>query len=135
MSVVEFQSPKGFGPPLHKHVDEDELFIVLDGRLVLRSGDEEIDAGPGSVSFLPHAVAHTFQVVSDEARFLNVTARTGGAHPRFDAMVTGLGLPIPDANLPDPGPIDPARVAEVCHANGIEILGPPPAPLEQGAGA
>ena len=28
MSVVEFLAPKGFGPPLHTHRDEDELFII-----------------------------------------------------------------------------------------------------------
>ena len=40
MSVVEFVGPRGFGPPLHNHLEEDELFIVLEGELALFTGDE-----------------------------------------------------------------------------------------------
>ncbi len=32
MSVVEFLAPRGFGPPLHSHRREDELFVILDGK-------------------------------------------------------------------------------------------------------
>ena len=34
------------------------------------------------------------------------------------------------AGLPEPVEIDPARVAEVCAEYQIEILGPPPPPLD-----
>ena len=29
MSVVEFLAPRGFGPPEHRHNDEDELFVTF----------------------------------------------------------------------------------------------------------
>ena len=129
MSVVEFIGPRGFGPPLHKHIDEDELFIILDGELVFRTGDEEIIGTTGSYAFMPHAIPHTFQVLSDTARFTNVTASRTRA-PRFDEMVAALGEPTIDPTLPVPSEIDPGRVAEICAYHGIEILGPPPAPLD-----
>ncbi|MFP3914968.1 MAG: cupin domain-containing protein [Actinomycetota bacterium] len=125
MSVVEFTAPRGFGPPEHIHRHEDELFIILEGELRLYTGGEEIAAGEGSFAHLPRAVAHTFQVMSPSAHFMNVTASPSGP-PRFDAMVATLGTAIPQAVLPEPGPIDPARVAEVCAAHGIDIVGPPP---------
>lgn len=129
MSVVEFIGPRGFGPPLHKHLDEDELFIILEGELMFRTGNEEIIGTAGSYAFMPHAIPHTFQVLSETARFTNVTAsRTGD--PRFDEMVAALGEPTIDPTLPVPSEIDPGRVAEICAYHGIEILGPPPAPLD-----
>ena len=129
LSVVEFTAPRGLGPPLHQHRDEDELFIVLDGEVAFHSGDERIMAGPGASAFLPHGLPHTFQVQADTARFVCVTAsRRSG--PRFDQMVTALGIPTATPELPEPGPIDPERVAQVCAEHGIEVLGPPPSPLD-----
>lgn len=129
LSVVEFLAPRGFGPPLHRHNHEDELFVILDGELTLQSGDAERAGGPGTVALLPMAVPHTFQVISDEARFLNVTGSAEGP-PRFDLMVAALGLPTTDLAIPDPMDIDPDEVAEICAAHGIDILGPPPPPLD-----
>ena len=133
MSVVEFLAPRGFGPPLHRHEEEDELFIVFDGELALRAGDNGYTASAGSYAFLPRALPHTFQVMSETARFVNVTASNAGV-PRFDLMVAALGTPTATTSIPEPSYIDPARVAEVCRAHGIEIVGPPPPPLDPNAG-
>ena len=129
MSVVEFTGVRGFGPPLHNHVDEDELFIVLDGTLEFHSGEDRIIGDQGSMAFLPHNLPHTFQVLSETARFVNVTS-SATTTPRFDQMVAALGVVTAEPTMPEPGPIDPGLVAEVCAEHGIEILGPPPAPLD-----
>jgi hypothetical protein len=44
-------------------------------------------------------------------------------------MVAALGTPTDAPTMPEPTYIDPARVAEVNAGFGIEILGPPPAPI------
>ena len=41
LTAVEFLAPKNFGPPLHRHDAEDELFYILDGELWLSCGDVE----------------------------------------------------------------------------------------------
>jgi mannose-6-phosphate isomerase-like protein (cupin superfamily) len=128
MSVVEFLAPRGFGPPLHNHLEEDELFVVLEGTIALFSGDVRFEAEQGGIAYLPHGEPHTFQVLTDTARIVNVTSSHAAA-PRFDQMVAALGVGTDRPALPEPGPIDPGRVADVCRAHGIEILGPPPAPL------
>jgi len=128
LSVVEFTGPRGFGPPLHQHDNEDELFVIFDGSIVFRSGDLEIVADPGAHAFLPHGRPHTFQVLSETARFTCITA-SQTVTPQFDRMVEALGSPVIAPELPEAGPIDPAHVAEVCREYGIEILGPPPSPL------
>jgi quercetin dioxygenase-like cupin family protein len=129
LSVVEFQAPRGFGPPLHRHLDEDELFVILEGEIAFHSGEYPRFAAAGGIAFLPHGVPHTFQVTSPFARFTCVTAsRT--AVPRFDQMVTALGQPTETPHLPEPGYIDATVVADVCRAHGIEVVGPPPPPLD-----
>jgi len=129
MTAIEFLAPRGFGPPLHVHDDEDEVMVVLDGEIAFRSSDSESIASAGATVFLPHGVPHTFQVLSDTARFTTVSASNTGI-PRFDRMVAELGDPTDEPTLPAPVEIDPGRVAEVCAVNGIEVLGPPPAPLD-----
>jgi quercetin dioxygenase-like cupin family protein len=130
LAAVEFEAPRGFGPPLHCHRDEDELIVVLDGEIAFRSGDTEMVATNGACAYLPHGVPHTFQVLSGTARMLSVTARVGsGAAPQFDAMFRALGEPAANPTLPAPMDIDPGHVALVCGEHGIDVLGPPPAPL------
>ena len=125
MSVVQFVGPKGFGPPLHRHNNEDELFVILEGEMIFTSGDLETLGSAGGHAFLPHGQPHTFQVLSETATFTNVTA-SREVVPRFDEMVSTLGEKTSAFTMPDPGAIDPARVAEVCAYYDIDILGPPP---------
>ncbi|MEM7271654.1 MAG: cupin domain-containing protein [Actinomycetota bacterium] len=128
MTAIEFVAPRGFGPPLHRHDEEDELMVILDGEIAFKSGDTEFTGNAGTTVFLPQGVPHTFQVLSATARFSTITAATTG-RPGFDRMVDTLGQPTPAATLPDPIEIDPGQVAAACGANGIEVLGPPPSPL------
>jgi hypothetical protein len=52
LSVVEFSAPRGLGPPLHRHDDEDELFVVLDGEVAFHCGDDVTLASEGAIAFL-----------------------------------------------------------------------------------
>jgi quercetin dioxygenase-like cupin family protein len=127
--LVEFLAPLGFGPPLHAHNEEDELMYVLEGeiRVDLGDGDATTVSAGGAVT-LPHGTPHTWQVVTETARFLTINAgRRQG--PSFDQFVAALGTPTDPNAMPDPIEIDPAHVAGVCAAHGIDVLGPPPPPI------
>ncbi|MEM9033597.1 MAG: cupin domain-containing protein [Actinomycetota bacterium] len=128
MSIVEFVAPRGFGPPLHRHLDEDEVILVMEGEVVFRWGDAEMTAADGGMAYLPRAVPHSFQVLSHEARLFTVTAAIDG-RPRFDRFVAALSVPTADPTMPEPSEVDPARIAVVGGQHGIEILGPPPGPV------
>ena len=71
LTAVEFYAPKNFGPPLHLHDAEDELFYILDGELWLSCGDVEAVHGQGAMAWLPRGLPHTFQVRSETARVLD----------------------------------------------------------------
>jgi quercetin dioxygenase-like cupin family protein len=133
LSLVEFMAPRGFGPPLHMHAEEDELMYVLDGELRIDLGESDSAVvSNGAVVTLPHGIPHVWQVVSEEARFLTVNAGHR-RFPSFDRMVATLGTPTDPRALPQPTEIDPERVAKVCAQHGIEVLGPPPPPLHPSA--
>ena len=61
LQAVEFLAPRNFGPPLHRHEDEDELFYILDGELWLSCGDVEAVHGEGAVVWLPRGLPIPFR--------------------------------------------------------------------------
>ncbi len=123
MTAMEFVGPRGFGPPLHRHDVEDELFYVVEGEVWFGCGDIDAVHRAGTTVWLPRGEPHTFQIRSDEARVFQVT--TPG---QFDRFVAALGEPLPTPELPEPGAIDPERVARIAAEHDIQILGPPPEP-------
>jgi quercetin dioxygenase-like cupin family protein len=72
--VLEMTLPAGAAPPLHVHHDLDDSTYVLDGQLVVRSGDQMLLAKAGHWLSQPRGVPHAFPVVGDKsARILVCT--------------------------------------------------------------
>jgi mannose-6-phosphate isomerase-like protein (cupin superfamily) len=42
----------------HSHADEDELFLVLEGRLVIELRDGAVELGPGQMVVVPRGMEH-----------------------------------------------------------------------------
>jgi quercetin dioxygenase-like cupin family protein len=122
LTVVEFVNPPGFAPPLHRHLEEDELFYVLSGTAEFRCDGDTFSAGPGDFVLLPARLPHTFIVGTDEPlRSLQITTPSG-----FERFAADVGEPARARRLPDPGPIDPAALGHAASRHAIELLGPPP---------
>jgi mannose-6-phosphate isomerase-like protein (cupin superfamily) len=122
LTVVEFINPPGFAPPLHRHLQEDEMFYVLEGQAVFHCDDETFSAGPGDFVLLPVGLPHTFVVGPDEPlRTLQITTPGG-----FERFAAAAGQPAAQRRLPDPQPPDLAVLGHAAAAAGIELLGPPP---------
>jgi mannose-6-phosphate isomerase-like protein (cupin superfamily) len=121
---------RGAAPPLHIHHDTDETWYVMDGRLKVFVGEEEIEAGPGDFVFGPMGVPHTFVVTSERAEFLVTFSPSGTRGP------SGYGVDgffqdvaervIPGENPPAPREPDPEDFARRMAQYGIEMVGPPP---------
>ena len=59
--------------PPHVHIDDDEAWYVLEGRLAFQVGDEVIDAPAGTAVYGLHGLAHThWNPTSAPARYLLV---------------------------------------------------------------
>lgn len=42
----------------HRHPETDEFFLVLDGRMLIRMEDGDVELGPGQIYVVPRGVAH-----------------------------------------------------------------------------
>ena len=54
------RSPGQLIAPTHIHLEDDEAWFVLDGRLRFKIGDDEIDAPAGTAVYGLHGQAHTY---------------------------------------------------------------------------
>ncbi len=120
------ESPAGFGPPRHVHEAEDEAFFVLDGALHIVCGDEAWDAGPGSFTWLPRGVPHTFIVIKP-GRLLQLTTPGG-----FESLLGEVGSRAVGPGLPPPSVPDIPRLAEAAARHGSALVGPPLDPADFG---
>jgi quercetin dioxygenase-like cupin family protein len=113
--LVEMSGGPGTEPPLHVHANEDEFFYVLEGRLKVIRGDEQMILEAGDSAFLPRNVAHTFTISSDQARWL-VYITPGG----FEGYFQTLGKPA-EVLLPETSPAKPdiPRMVRVGHQFGL----------------
>jgi len=120
-SQIETDDPRGSGPPLHLHHNEDETFYVLEGEVTILVGDERIDLKAGDYLFGPRGVAHAYVVRSERARML-VTASPGGVEEVF----VSLGVPATGSEPPTDAVMPPMdELMRLFEGYGCEILGPP----------
>lgn len=86
LAIVVLQA--GQGVDAHRHAEEDDSFLVLEGTLSLTLGEDEqqVEAGPGTFVLVPAGTAHAIRNAGPEdVRLLNVHAPGG-----FDRRI-GLG--------------------------------------------
>jgi quercetin dioxygenase-like cupin family protein len=119
-SQIEVDDPRGSGPPLHLHHNEDETFYVLEGEVTFLVGDERIDLAAGDYLFGPREVAHAYVVRSERARML-VTASPGG----IEQVFVSLGVPVTGSEPPTDAVMPMDEAMRLFADYGAEILGPP----------
>src|SRR6478735_5452626 len=90
LTVTHFRFA-GAGPQPHVHRLHADCFLVLDGTMRMRVGDDERLVEPLSWVQVPHGIVHTFAPADGEATFLNVHAPAcgfgaylRGENPEFD---------------------------------------------------
>lgn len=122
--ALEGLADKHMQVPLHVHTVEDEFWFVLDGEIRFFIGEEVKVVGAGGFAFIPRGVAHTFQIVSETARWFGVGTPAG-----LDQWFFETGEPAPVLTLPPPptAPPDVAMIVGTLKAYGTETVGPPPA--------
>ena len=59
----------------HHHAEEDELFLVLKGRLVIQLRERNISLEPGEFVIIPHGVEHC-PLAADEVHILLLEPKT-----------------------------------------------------------
>ncbi len=123
-ALIEFLFPHLASPPLHTH-PQDESYVVLEGRLTIRAGDERFELEEGGAAVVRAGVPHTFRVDSEGARVLVLSTPAG-----IELFVREGGVPAGAATLPPPDTPRPTpeELARIFAAHGQEHLGPPLGP-------
>jgi quercetin dioxygenase-like cupin family protein len=123
MTVMEITAPEGMGPPPHTHPGT-ETGYVLEGSLRARSGDQTIEAGPGSVFHFPEGTWETFEP-QGTVRVL-FTYTPGG----IDKFFAEVGESAQRRELPpaSDSPPDVERLIEIAKRYGIQMKMPETSP-------
>lgn len=75
----------GSGPGyLHVHYADDEAWHVLEGTLVFRLGDKEVEATAGTTVFVPAGVPHDYYEAQGPSRYLIILT------PRLRDLISAL---------------------------------------------
>jgi mannose-6-phosphate isomerase-like protein (cupin superfamily) len=80
-----FKVAKGIGSTnWHSHDDQDEAFLVIEGRITIQMRECDVDLGPGDLLVIPRGTEHC-PIAYEEARFLpvgpEVTSNAAGGKP------------------------------------------------------
>ncbi|MBA3652404.1 MAG: cupin domain-containing protein [Chthoniobacterales bacterium] len=106
-------TPPGGGPPLHFHINDDETFHVLEGRIAFFQNSKWDEVGPGASCFVPRGQVHTFKNTGQETARMLISTAPGG----FDVFFTRAA-----EEFAKPGAPDMARVMGVAAEHGIHFL-------------
>jgi mannose-6-phosphate isomerase-like protein (cupin superfamily) len=60
----------------HHHEVEDELFLVLEGKMRMRFRDKDVDVGPGEFIIVPHGVEHMPMALTEEVSLMLFEPKT-----------------------------------------------------------
>ncbi len=91
------------------HLNEDEMYYVVEGEHIYQCGDEEFQVGPGGVVFLPRGVPHAHRRVVPQAGRLIFMTSPGGLEGFFRIL----------AEASRAGDLGEAAYARASHAYGI----------------
>jgi mannose-6-phosphate isomerase-like protein (cupin superfamily) len=123
-SLFEVATQPGDGPPPHVQHREDEAFYVLEGEHEFLVEGRTIDAGAGSLIYVPKGNLHTHRNVGEGVGKMLMSQTPGGLCERFfeeigEERKDGSTPPVPE------DPPDMARIAKIAADYGIEM---PPTP-------
>ena len=120
--VLEMTLPVGSSPALHVHKSLDDTWYILDGKMVVRCGDDTLVVGAGYWVSMPRGVPHTFRVVGDhEARILLVHDNAS-----FRDFIRALGVPAAEHVVPTQPVFPPMdELTRVARAHDLTPIGPP----------
>ncbi len=113
LSVFEYEGFVKTGPPLHVHLDQDEIFYVAEGEFLFKAGEEQQILKAGETIFLPRKIPHTWLQLSEKGKLLYLLQPAGKLEAFFKKMNA----------LKRPPTFEEEQT--ISRAHGVETLGPP----------
>ena len=121
-TVIELTVPPGGSPPRHFHEALNDAFLLLDGEVVVRSGDETVVARPGTYVVVPSGAEHTFRVTSKTPAKLLLVHDDDS----FLQFIEAVGTPTAEHRIPPAGEfdVDGDTIVRISAEHGAPIVGP-----------
>ena len=101
------------GPPPHYHENEDECFLVQEGRMSFYIGGQWQEVAPGTMIFAPKLSVHTLKNVGDTPARVLVSASPSGFEVFFAKC---------EQEFQKPSGPDMARILEISDEHGIHYV-------------
>jgi quercetin dioxygenase-like cupin family protein len=115
-TLIESTDAPGYGPPMHRHARETEVFHILKGRYLFEVDGERIVAEAGKTVVAGVGSTHRFINIDAEPSRMLVLIMPG---LDANAFFTELGSVMKDG-IPAPGTLQ-----KFGNKWGVEFLGPP----------
>jgi quercetin dioxygenase-like cupin family protein len=106
-------APPGDGPPPHYHENEDETFLVQEGRMSFFLDGHWREVEPGTIVFAPKMSVHTLKNVGTTPARVLVSASPSGFEVFFARCAEEFAKP---------GGPDMARIVEISTEHGIHYV-------------
>jgi quercetin dioxygenase-like cupin family protein len=106
-------TPPGGGPPPHYHLNEDEWFVVQEGRVGFLADGQWQEVGAGGVVFAPRGSVHTFKNVGDKPSRMIVSTSPAGFETFFSRCAEEFAKP---------GGPNMERILEISAEHGIYFV-------------
>jgi quercetin dioxygenase-like cupin family protein len=106
-------TPPGGGPPPHYHLNEDEWFVVQEGRVSFFVDGQWREVQAGGVVFAPRGSVHTFKNVGHQPSRMIVSTSPAG----FETFFSRCG-----EEFAKPGGPDMERIVEISAEHGIHFV-------------
>ena len=108
---LETTAPGG-GPPLHFHINDDETFYVMEGRVSFFQGGAWHEVGPGGSVFVPRGEVSTFKNTGEQPSRMLLSTMPAGFDVFFAQCAEEFAKPA----------VDMARVREIAAEHGIHFV-------------
>lgn len=113
LTVFEYTGNEKGGPPLHMHLNQDEIFFIVQGEYLFQVGEDQHTLKAGDTIFLPRMVPHAFAQLTENGKMFFMFQPSGEMEDFFRA-IGSLTAP-PTA----------AEGAAIFASHGMKVVGPP----------
>jgi quercetin dioxygenase-like cupin family protein len=110
--VIEHINLVNGGPPLHRHLHQEEYFYLVSGEVRFAVGDQRLTLHAGDSILGPRGVPHTFAAVAGKPGHMLISFSPAGKMEEF----------LRDTAVPHP----PVQDAEFFRRYEMELVGPSP---------
>jgi quercetin dioxygenase-like cupin family protein len=117
LMIGRFDVSEGEAPPYHKHLNEDEVFLLIKGTALVWCDDQEYELAEGGIVYLPKNIPHGYRITSQKADLLMINTPAG-----IEGMFRDTGR---DKSTPRPEGFQVVPNPEIADKYGNIVVGPP----------